>query len=142
MNGCLIHLKVNTTVHCRLYSRVLPAAEEGGCCRRSGKMRRGLCEVLSIEDVTGRDDWSESAGQWSHVVGKGGPGGEQQVPGEASTGWRVDGPEGRRDKAKMWPDRITVPDGGGGLGGRQGLRTRHKLISKQGGHGSSARKGC
>lgn len=79
-------------------------------------MRGGICEVLSIDDVTGRDGWTESPGQWRHVGGKGGAGGKQQVPGEVSTGWRVDGPEGGRDKAKTRPHRITVPDVGGGPG--------------------------
>ena len=43
-------------------------------------------------------------------VGRENLAGKRQVPGEALTGWRVDGQEGRRDKARVWPERITVTD--------------------------------
>lgn len=83
-----------------------------------------------MEDVAGQDGWTESPGQWRRVGGKGGPEGKQQVPGEVSTGWRVDGPEAGRDKAKTRPHRITVPDCGWRSGTKAAFENHTQANSK------------
>lgn len=69
---------------------------------------RGAVEVPSMEEVSGQDGRTESAGQGRHVGRNGGPGGEQQVAGEAAAGWT--------DQAKTGADGTTAPGVGGGVG--------------------------